>query len=153
MHIISVSDFCLLEEHGGARSRGLSFRKNDWGVLRIFLVILGTHEDTIQPVQIDEPRNKILRTSQCSLHAPIFEGQATRSDNATDSARRTKEALHRQDSGSAEPSSCRRPTCENREAKSQDQGCPPKRVGIGDCTTKSASHGEPAGDRVRLSEE
>merc|ERR1712037_687930 len=90
------------------------------GVYRVFFsVTLGTHEDTIQPVQIDEPRNKILRTSQCSLHAPIFEGQATRSDNATDSARKTKEALHRQDSGSAEPSSCRRPTCENREAKSK----------------------------------
>ena len=90
--------------------------------------------------------------SAVSMH-PSLKAKLTRSDNATDSARRTKEALHRQDSGSAEPSSCRQPTCENREAKSQDQGCPPKRVGIGDCTTKSASHGEPAGDRVRLSEE
>ena len=66
----------LEAKHGGARSRGLSFRKNDWGVSRIFFRLhLARTRHIIEPVQIDEPRYKIIRTSQCSLHAPIFEGQ------------------------------------------------------------------------------
>ena len=78
MHIISVSDFGLwknTEERGVEDSRSAKTT----GVYRAFFsVTLGTHEEYYrrQPVQIDEPRYKILRTSQCSLHAPVCEGQA-----------------------------------------------------------------------------
>ena len=72
---------------------------------------------TIQPVQIDEPRSKILRTSQCSFHAPIIEGQA---DKIRRDGRR-RAGQQRQEPRSRVPT---------------DKG--------GDCTTKSASHGEPA---------
>merc|ERR1712183_204700 len=68
-------------------------------------------------------------------------------------ARTDRKPCTAKSSGSAEPSSCREMDVRQLKAKSQDQGCPPKSVGNGDCTTKSASHGEPAGDRVRLSEE
>merc|ERR1712157_446779 len=86
MHIISVSDFGLwknTEERGVKDSRS----EKTTGVYRAFFsVTLGTHEEYYrrQPVQIDEPRNKILRTSQCSLHAPIFESQEPRSRVPTD---------------------------------------------------------------------
>ena len=73
----------LEAQHGGARSRGLSFRKNDWGVY-IFGLHLARTRLTIQPVQIDDrPRSKILRTSQCRLHTPNLKAKLTRSD-ATD---------------------------------------------------------------------
>ena len=135
-------------------SRTLVPQKRLGCIAHFFSVTLGTHEDTIQPVQIDKLRYKILRTSQCSLHAPIFEGQADeiRRDGRAPGHRK---ALHRKKSEAQNPTSSCRPADRRAtsKAKSQDQGCPPKRVGIGDWTTKSASHGEPASDRVWLSEE
>ena len=123
----------LEAQHGGARSRGLSFRKNDWGVY-IFGLHLARTRLTIQPVQIDDrPRSKILRTSQCRLHTPNVKAMLTRAD-ATD-VRQGAPQLRKPDADRRAPES----------AKSQDQGCPSIRVGIGDCTTNNcASHGESA---------
>ena len=128
-------------QHGGARSRGLSFRKNDWGVY-IFGLHLARTRLTIQPVQIDDrPRSKILRTSQCRLHTPNVkamltrsrrDGRAPMSATAEETRRRSTCARERQEPRSRVPTN-----------KGEDWGC----------TTKGASHGEPAYDRVRLSEE
>ena len=110
----------LEAKHGGARSLGLSFRKNDWGVY-IFGLHLARTRLTIQPVQIDDrPRSKILRTSQCRLHTPNVKAMLTRSD-ATD-VRQGAPQLRKPDADRRAPES----------AKSQDQGCPPTRVRIGD---------------------
>merc|ERR1712157_7749 len=153
MHIISVSDFCLLDEHGGARSRGLSFRKNDWGVSRIFFGYT-RHARGIQysPCKLTNQETRSYESpSAVSMH-PSLEAKPTRS-NATDGRQDEGKPCTAKIERKRRILSGRRSTCDIEKAKSQDQGCPPIRVGKGDCTTKSASHGEPAGDRVRLSEE
>ena len=103
--------FWPLEANMDTEERGVEDSRSakTTGVYRVFFsVTLGTHEDTIQPVQIDEPRYKILRTSQCSLHAPIFEGQADkiRRDGQAPGHRK---ALHRKKSEAQNPTSSCRP--------------------------------------------
>merc|ERR1711862_168873 len=75
------------------------------GVSRIFFGYTWHARGVLfSPVQNDEPRYKILRTSQCSLHAPIFEGQADKirrdgrapeSANAEGIRRRSTDVRHR----------------------------------------------------------
>ena len=132
MHIISVSNFGLwknTEERGVEDSRSAKTT----GVYCVFFWLhLARTRHTIQPVRIDEPRYKILRTSQCSSMHPSLKAKLTRSD-ATD-VRQRAPMLRKSDADRRAPES----------AKSQDQGCPSIRVGIGDCTTNCASHDESA---------
>merc|ERR1711862_754637 len=142
------------------------------GVSRIFFGYTWHARGVLfSPCKIDEPRYKILRTSQCNLHAPIFEGQADKirrdgrapqSANAEEIRRRSTCDIERQadkirrdrrapESANAEGIR-RRSTCdiERQEPRSR---VPTDKGEDWGCTTKGAGHGEPADDRVRLSEE
>ena len=72
MQIISVSDFGLwmnTEERGAEGSRSAK-------TTRVYYTWPARGE-LFSPCKIDNiPRSKILRTSQCSFHAPNIEGQA-----------------------------------------------------------------------------
>ena len=152
MHIISVSDFSLwmnTEERGVEDSRSAKTT----GVYRVFFsVTLGTHEayDTSPCKLTNQDTRSYEPPSAVSMHPSLKAKVKIRQRTG---ARTDRKPCTAKSSGSAEPNSCREMDVRQSKAKSQDQGCPPKRVGNGDCTTKSASHGEPAGDRVRLSEE
>merc|ERR1711862_241778 len=99
------------------------------GVSRIFFGYTWHARGVLfSPVQNDEPRYKILRTSQCSLHAPIFEGQA-------DKIRRDGRAP---ESANAEGIR-RRSTCDNERQEPRSR-VPTDKGGDWGCTTKGAGH-------------
>ena len=139
MHIISVSDFSLwmnTEGRGVADSRSAKTT----GVYRLFLgYTWHARGELFSPCKLtknQDPRS-YEPPSAVSMHP--FQSQA-------DKIRRDRRAP---ESATAEEIR-RRSTCdiERQEPRSRvptDKG--------GDCTTKGASHGEPADDRVRLSEE
>ena len=76
--------FWPLEEHGGARSRGLSFRKNDWGVSRIFFRLhLARTRILYSPCKLTNQDTRSYEPpSAVSMH-PSSKAKPTRSD-ATD---------------------------------------------------------------------